>query len=166
MAAFQKDIGAVPPGVKGLECGGRRQHSTNWNVEEPALNACANASTITPKAQSKGSSKSSSSLSGSMDIHHQSLSGFSKLSSHIENLIKSHHADNKSRKSGSVNPREEKRRRLLDVKKNHMETVTFLSSLPTPSQQTKLAYEKVLDAMIKTNEEIVKLDNELANETE
>lgn len=47
-----------------------------------------------------------------------------------------------------------------------METVTFLSSLPTPSQQTKLACEKALDAMIKTNEEIVKLDNELANEME
>ena len=47
-----------------------------------------------------------------------------------------------------------------------METVTFLSTLPVPSRQTQKAYEKALQDMIKTNEAIVKLDNDLASELE
>jgi hypothetical protein len=51
-----------------------------------------------------------------------------------------------------------KRRRLVDAKKNHMETVTFLGGLPTKNESTQLAYEKALAAVMETNEEIVRLD--------
>jgi hypothetical protein len=45
MEVFEASTGALPPGVKGMEGGGRQQHSTNLHTLQPASYAYANAST-------------------------------------------------------------------------------------------------------------------------
>jgi hypothetical protein len=80
MEMYQAGRGAMPPGAKGQEGTGRREHSTNLRADEPAAFAWANASTNvsastagragrkspTPVASAGGRSKSpASSLSAS-----------------------------------------------------------------------------------------------------
>ena len=172
MAEYEKNVGSVTPGAIGIEGGGRRQHSTNLNVEEPAVNAYANASTTTTPKQSKSNSKSNSTsknssllTSGSTELHMHSFAGFNRFSDRFENICDRHFGSSSSNRTGS-SEKERKRRHLLAAKKNHMETVTFLSTLPVPSRQTQKAYENALQDMIKTNEAMVKLDNDLARELE
>ena len=169
MNAYQKGVGAVPPGAKGIEGGGRRQHSTNLNIEEPATNQYANSSTSASDSAStpaqnaggrsgrSGSARSSSSLSTSTDLHAQSFSSLNRFTDRFERICDRHFDDRNS-------DLEKKRRRLVETKKNHMETVSFLSGLSRPNQATQRAYEAALNAMMKTNEEIVKLDAEMGQE--
>ena len=166
MAVYQKNVGAIPPAARGIEGGGRRQHSTNLNIEEPASTAYVhattttpNVSTTTPRASVTTSKTSSLSTTNSSDLHMHSFAGFNRFSDRFERICDRHFRDEGH---GPESEKEVKRRRLLDAKKNHMETVTFLSGLPCPSQQTQTAYENALREMIKTNEEIVNLDKELA----
>ena len=82
MNTYQKNIGAVPPGVKGIEGGGRRQHSTNLNLEEPVSNLYANSSSASTTARSgspQNSSASRNSLSSSTDLHSESYASFGCL---------------------------------------------------------------------------------------
>jgi hypothetical protein len=44
MASYESSTGALPPGVKGMVGGGRREHSTNLHTLQPASYAYANAS--------------------------------------------------------------------------------------------------------------------------
>ena len=122
MAEYEKNVGSVTPGAIGIEGGGRRQHSTNLNVEEPAANAYANASTTTPK-QSKSNSKSNStsknsslSTSGSTELHMHSFAGFNRFSDRFENICDRHFGSSSSNRTGS-SEKERKRRRLLAAKK-------------------------------------------------
>jgi hypothetical protein len=109
MNGYEDSVGAMPPGAKGIQGGGRREHSTNLLLNQPATYLYANAisvaagggasEAVTPQAQGAArrclspagrSTRSDSSTSGSgssTKIHYDAIKDISGFTRNLETLI-------------------------------------------------------------------------------
>jgi hypothetical protein len=98
MHVYQQEKGGLPPGAKGLEGGGQREHSTNLMVKQPSTYAWANAQT-TPtswptKTNGKKAGSSNSSITKSTAsvtaVHHQAMTDLGAFSKTLERVAAKH----------------------------------------------------------------------------
>ena len=103
-------------------------------------------------SSSTGSGKSSSSSAAHAHAMAE-LGGFSKT---LSSICSKHVAGEES-----IDDTDKKRRRLMDAKKNHMETITFLRPMINDSAENKKQYEDALKAFKVVVDEINKLDDQV-----
>jgi hypothetical protein len=141
MAEYSKKVGAIPPGAKGDKGAGRREHSTNLVSGEPALFSYSNSSTAvnTPNNKStktrtvassstKSSGTSSSKPPSAIMVNNEAMGQVSNFTSKFEKMFDRHFGGD-SIETAEDGQREKKRRRLMEAKKNHMETIQFLKDM-------------------------------------
>lgn len=145
MKNYENSRGALPPGVKGIEGGGKGEHSTNLTVREPATYGYVNATTgdvegttgvvyQTPKATKGEKKKNRNSSGGSTSVHNHAMSGLNKLSSTLESMMnKLNNNDSASTKTSrtsevasdltdSTNAKKEAKRRKISHKLDNLRT--------------------------------------------
>lgn len=183
MRQYQRGVGARPPSAKGTVGSGRREHSTNLYVDEPATysyanasrrsetptlsgNATATATAGTPTVRGggrRGSSSSKSSGSGTKGSSSMQASAMTDLTGFTRrfNTICDKHFGGSEDDVSSLDESVNKRRRLLEVKKNHMETIQFLRPLKEDSDKASQAFDMALDDLFEVNKQIKELDKSL-----
>ena len=114
MLAYERQLGAIPPGAKGRQGAGRSDHSTNLGLGKPATYAYANASTINlddsddenvrtpkrPRQRSKSPTTSASRSTLTSNSNAQAANALSNLDSTLYRLVD--RLPNSSKKSSSI----------------------------------------------------------------
>jgi hypothetical protein len=152
MNAFEWGTGALPPGVMGIEGGGRQQHSTNVHTLQPAAYAYVNATTnnvdndndndsvidlvapkvVTPKTTASKKQKAKTKTNSGPAVVWEKITN--NLSNQIEFLAKG------PRGNVNVGSNKSKLDILKEQLKDMQDTISFCKDIPD-------LYDEYIDAM-------------------
>jgi hypothetical protein len=155
MEEFQAGVGALPPGAKGIEGAGRREHSTNLQVDEPAVFAWANSSKAKVKPPPGARARSPTPTASS--AHTTVVDDMKAFTNTLVKMSEKCFVVEENLSSVTVDSdRKRRREALARLKSSHMETLRFLKEISDDSEASKAEYAAALhgfrDATTRLNE--------------